>query len=143
MILVGLKCRAGFLLRILWCCQSGGSFRKYFSEIWLHTRFHGSRNQKKHSILLATYWNLYIKIGRLGQKKQHFIFQNAPHIFFLSFFLSSFRPSPSLSVEHSGNKIVFGSLRFPVFLDFLINVEPAFSWRYEALLCLVFFPSFI
>jgi hypothetical protein len=30
-----------------------------------------------------------------------------------------------------------------VFLDFLINVEPAFSWRYEALLCLVFFPSFI
>jgi hypothetical protein len=40
-------------------------------------------------------------------------------------------------------KIVFGSLRFPVFLDFLINVEPAFSWRYEALYCLVFFPSFI
>ncbi len=90
MILIGLKCRAGFLLRILWCCQSGGSFRKYFSQIWLPTRFHGSRNQKNHSIFLATYWHLYIKIGGLGKKKQHFIFQNACHNFFLSSFLPSF-----------------------------------------------------
>jgi hypothetical protein len=30
-----------------------------------------------------------------------------------------------------------------VFLDFLINLEPAFSWRYEALYSLVLFPSFI
>jgi hypothetical protein len=113
------------------------SFIKQFSQIWLHTRLYGSRNQKNHSIFLATYWNLCIKIGRLGKKNSISFFQNARCICLLSMFLPSF----SLCVRVwsvPATKIVFRSLRFPVFLDFLINVEPAFSWRYEALFWLVF-----
>jgi hypothetical protein len=51
--------RAGFLLRILWCSQSGNHQENNLA-IWLYTRYE-SRKKQNPSMFLVTYWNLLSK----------------------------------------------------------------------------------